>query len=76
VSPYSVREYTGAAISAPLQWRELEQGIYPEDFHLRNARQRLRELGDPLAGFFADRQSLAPLLSSARVRRAQERRRG
>lgn len=76
VSPYSVREYTGAAISAPLEWRELERGIYPEDFHLRNARDRFLEVGDPLAGFFADRQSLDPLLGSARVRRAQERRRG
>ncbi|HET9490224.1 MAG TPA: hypothetical protein VFR64_10785 [Methylomirabilota bacterium] len=76
VSPYSVREYAGAAISAPLEWRELEQGIYPEDFHLRNARQRLLAQGDPLAGFLAARQSLGALLGSARVRRAQERRRG
>ncbi len=76
VSPYSVREYTGAAISAPLDWRELERGIYPEDFHLRNARERIAERGDPFAGFFASRQSLEALLGSARVRRAQERRRG
>lgn len=76
VSPYSVREYTGATISAPLEWRELERGIYPEDFHLRNARERLAEHGDALAGFFTNRQSLEALLGSARVRRAQERRRG
>lgn len=76
VSPYSVREYTGATISAPLEWRELERGIYPEDFHLRNARERLAEHGDALAGFFSNRQSLEALLGSARVRRAQERRRG
>jgi bifunctional non-homologous end joining protein LigD len=76
VSPYSVREYTGAAISAPLDWRELERGIYPEDFHLRNTRERIAERGDPFAGFFDTRQSLVALLNSARVRRAQERRRG
>jgi bifunctional non-homologous end joining protein LigD len=71
VSPYAVREYTGATVSMPLEWPELERGIYPEDFHLRNARQRLGERGDPLAGFFEDRQSLAPLLESARARRAR-----
>jgi bifunctional non-homologous end joining protein LigD len=76
VSPFSVREYTGATISAPLEWRELERGIYPEDFHLRNARERLAEHGDALADFFSSRQSLEALLGSARVRRAQERRRG
>ncbi len=68
ISPYSVREYPGAPISAPLEWEELARGIYPEDFHLGNVRGRLVTPGDPLAGFFANRQSLEPLLGSARVR--------
>jgi bifunctional non-homologous end joining protein LigD len=75
ISPYSVREYEGAAISTPLEWEELARGIYPEDFHFRNIRDRLVTSGDPLVGFFASRQSLEPLLGSARVRRAQERHR-
>jgi bifunctional non-homologous end joining protein LigD len=75
VSPYSVREYAGATISMPLDWADLERSTYPEDFHLRNARDRLRERGDPLAGFFAERQSLMPLLASGRLRRAQASRR-
>lgn len=70
IGPYSVREYAGATISMPLEWNELERGTYPEDFHLRNVRQRLQERGDALAGFFAERQSLLPLLASGRVRRA------
>jgi bifunctional non-homologous end joining protein LigD len=73
VSPYSVREYPGATVSTPLDWAELERSIYPEDFHLRNVRDRLRERGDPWAGFFAVRQSLTPLLESSRVRRLQVR---
>jgi bifunctional non-homologous end joining protein LigD len=73
VSPYSVREYPGATVSMPLDWAELDRSFYPEDFHLRNVPQRLRERGDPWAGFFAVRQSLTPLLESGRARRLQER---
>jgi bifunctional non-homologous end joining protein LigD len=73
VSPYSVREYPGATVSTPLEWAELERSIYPEDFHLRNVRDRLRERGDPWAGFFSVRQSLSPLLEGSRVRRLQAR---
>lgn len=71
VCPWAVREYTGATVAMPLEWSELERGVYPEDFHLRNARQRLLEQGDPLAGFFENRQSLAALLDSGRARRVR-----
>ncbi len=70
ISPYSVREYAGVTLSMPLEWSELERGTYPEDFHLRNVRERLQEHGNPLAGFFGERQSLLPLLASGRIRRA------
>jgi bifunctional non-homologous end joining protein LigD len=73
VSPYSVREYPGATISMPLEWSEVEGRAYPEDFHLRNVRERLAERGDPFADFFKQRQSLSPLLSSGRLRRVQAR---
>jgi bifunctional non-homologous end joining protein LigD len=73
VSPYSVREYPGATVSTPLDWSELEGRAYPEDFHLRNVRERLAERGDLVADFFHHRQSLAPLLSSGRLRRAHAR---
>jgi len=69
VSPYGVREYTGATVSTPLEWPELERALYPEDFHMRNVPERLRKLGDPLAPFFRHAQSLAPLLDSGRTRR-------
>jgi bifunctional non-homologous end joining protein LigD len=69
VSPYGAREYTGATVSTPLEWPELERALYPEDFHIRNVPERLRRTGDPLASFFSYAQSLAPLLDSGRVRR-------
>jgi bifunctional non-homologous end joining protein LigD len=71
VSPYAVREYPGAPVSTPLEWHELERGIYPQDFHLRNMRERLARVGDPLARFPSARQSLAPILESGRARRAR-----
>ncbi|HXG01975.1 MAG TPA: non-homologous end-joining DNA ligase, partial [Candidatus Binatia bacterium] len=71
VSAYAVREYPGAPVSTPLAWSELERSVYPEDFHFGNIRERLRAEGDPLRDFFAERQSLAPLLESGRARRAR-----
>jgi bifunctional non-homologous end joining protein LigD len=69
VSPYAVREYTTATVSAPLQWSELERAVYPEDFHMRNIGERLRTVGDPLAGLFTTPQDLSALLDSSRARR-------
>jgi bifunctional non-homologous end joining protein LigD len=71
VSPYAVREYPGAPVSTPLEWPELEKGIYPQDFHLRNVRERIARIGDPLARFGTARQSLAPILEGTRARRAR-----
>jgi bifunctional non-homologous end joining protein LigD len=71
VSPYAVREYPGGPVSTPLEWHELERGIYPDDFHLRNTRERLTRVGDPFARFPTTRQTLAPLLESGRSRRAR-----
>src|SRR5262249_51051804 len=71
VSPYAVREYPGAPVSAPVEWVELERSMYPEDFHFRNVRARLRERGNLLAAFFTNPQSLAPLLEGGRARRAR-----
>ena len=71
ISPYSVREHSGATVSMPLEWPELERAVYPEDFHLKNARDRLSQKGDLLGDFFQHPQSLAPLLDAMRSRRAR-----
>jgi bifunctional non-homologous end joining protein LigD len=71
VSPYCVREYAAATVSTPLEWAELERALYPEDFHVRNIQDRLARVGDPFASFFAQPQSLAPLLEGGRLRRAR-----
>ena len=71
VSPYAVREDPAATVSTPLEWRELDRGLYPEDFDLRNVRERLNRAGDPMRNFFASPQRLAPLLESGRARRTR-----
>jgi DNA primase len=58
-------------VSTPLIWHELERGIYPEDFHLRNTVERLGSVGDPMRDYFATPQDLGPLLESGRARRAR-----
>ncbi|MDT7827578.1 DNA ligase D [Pricia sp. S334] len=46
VSPYSVRPVKGAQVSAPLLWSELEDGLLPSDFTLKNMPDRLARKGD------------------------------
>jgi len=69
VAPYAVREYTTATVSTPLEWAELGRALYPEEFHIRNMAERLQRQADPLASFFPNPQSIAPLLEGGRARR-------
>src|SRR5437764_15140775 len=43
---YSVRPRSGAPVSMPVTWKEIEAGITIEQFHLRNAPNRIAKLGD------------------------------
>jgi bifunctional non-homologous end joining protein LigD len=45
-SIYSVRPKPGAPVSMPVTWKEIEKGITIEQFHLRNAVQRIKRVGD------------------------------
>src|SRR5579872_2688131 len=44
--PYVIRAYPGAPVSTPLKWSEVEKGLRPEEFHIRNARDRFDKVGD------------------------------
>jgi bifunctional non-homologous end joining protein LigD len=46
-SVYSVRPRPAAAVSMPVTWEEVEEGIEIADFTLRDAAERIRERGDP-----------------------------
>ena len=45
-SIYSVRPTPKACVSTPVSWKEVEQGVRIEDFHLRNVRKRIEKVGD------------------------------
>lgn len=45
-SVYSVRPTPAATVSAPVTWKEVEQGIEIGDFHLRNMTDRVAKTGD------------------------------
>ncbi|WP_405282659.1 DNA ligase D [Gaopeijia maritima] len=49
VAPFSTRPVPEAAVSMPLEWREVTPDLGPRDFTVRNAIARLEKLGeDPL----------------------------
>lgn len=60
-SPYSVRSTPSASVSTPLTWAELERGVTPEQFHIRNIPARIKEAGDLFAPAYATRQILPEL---------------
>jgi len=63
VAPYAVRPRPGAPVSMPLRWEELEEELNPENFHLRNAPERLASWdGDPLAPVLAEKPDLMAAL--------------
>jgi bifunctional non-homologous end joining protein LigD len=45
-SIYSVRPHPRAAVSTPVTWKEVEDGVEIADFHLRNVPARLAKVGD------------------------------
>jgi bifunctional non-homologous end joining protein LigD len=52
-SIYSVRPHPKAAVSTPVTWDEIDDGVAIEDFHIRNVPGRVREKGDLWAPLLA-----------------------
>lgn len=57
VAPYSVRRQSGAPVSTPLAWSEVDLNLDPAQFNLATMRARIMRI-DPWADFFRSRQSL------------------
>ncbi|MDF2448198.1 MAG: ligase [Bacteroidota bacterium] len=45
-APYSVRPKPDATVSMPLEWFEVKKGLKMSDFHIHNAVERIRSIGD------------------------------
>ena len=63
VAAYSLRGKRGAPVSAPIEWRELDDpALRADGFGLRAMRTRLAERGDPWAKLRAKPGSVAAAL--------------
>jgi bifunctional non-homologous end joining protein LigD len=61
--PYSPRRHPAATVSMPITWDELET-VYPTDFTLHTAPDRLAARGDAWAGMLDARHDLAAVLGA------------
>jgi len=63
VAPFSVRPVAGAPVSMPLTWDEVEPGLDPKRFHLRNALDRVTSWKqDPCRNILDERPDLIAVL--------------
>jgi bifunctional non-homologous end joining protein LigD len=53
-------------VATPLEWREVKHGIDPGQFHIGNARERFRAVGDLFAGVLSRPQRLEEALEKMR----------
>ena len=61
-APYVLRAYPGAPVATPLEWAEVKQSLHPNQFHIRNARERFRQKGDLFAGVLQKPQRIESAL--------------
>jgi bifunctional non-homologous end joining protein LigD len=62
VAPFSTRAVTGAPVSVPITWEELDDSdLRPDRWNIRTAAERLAAAGDPLAPLIGLQQRLPAL---------------
>jgi bifunctional non-homologous end joining protein LigD len=49
-SAYSARASAFAGVSTPITWEEVDEGVSPKEFTIRNFAERIKRAGDPWAG--------------------------
>ena len=63
VAPFSARPLPGAPVSMPLQWPEVDEGLTPRQFTIKNAVPRLEQLKeDPLVAVLSEKPDLMAAL--------------
>jgi bifunctional non-homologous end joining protein LigD len=61
VAPFSPRPATGAPVSVPVAWDEIDESLRPDRWTIRTVLDRLAEKGDPLRALIGVQQQLPPL---------------
>jgi bifunctional non-homologous end joining protein LigD len=59
VAPYAVRVRASASVATPVTWDEVQSGVNPRDWTIKNIRNRLGQKDDPWRGMMRHAQSLA-----------------
>ncbi|ADU31436.1 DNA ligase D [Evansella cellulosilytica] len=55
IAPYSTRGREGATVAAPLFWKEVDENLNPDDYHLFSVLERVRTVGCPFAHYFEEK---------------------
>lgn len=63
--PYTPRAVASAAVSAPLAWEEIREGVRPDMFTVRTMPKRVQEVGDLFAPLSQPGIEIRPLLLDA-----------
>ena len=70
-APYSVRPRPGATVSTPLDWKEVNDGLDPKKFTIRNFDERLKK-ADPWKDIFSAKADLRSALKKLRELQEKE----
>ena len=57
IAPYSVRGNDNALVATPLEWREVNESLRPEQFSLEAVESRVKNSGDPFSAYFSAKQN-------------------
>jgi bifunctional non-homologous end joining protein LigD len=61
-APYSVRARPGAAVSTPVTWEEIKNGVLPADFTVFTVPGRIQKIGDLFSPLATEKQNVDGLL--------------
>jgi len=61
-APYVPRAHPRAPVSTPLAWREVQRGLDPQEFHIRNVLDRFERVGDLFAPVLTNHQKIEAAL--------------
>lgn len=66
-SVYSLRPVTGASVSTPLEWKEVNHQLHPKQFTIQNIFQRIKKKGDIFLPVLTETNSIEKALKALNV---------
>jgi len=63
LSVYSIKALSGAPVSMPILWEELDR-MYPNSWNIKNALKRLKTAGDLFSEVLSSKQNIDPFLQA------------